>query len=118
MSSVGVIGTIEGDVHDIGKNLVKTMLSASGFEMIDLGADVSIEKFIEAAKEHKADIISMSALMTTTMTNMEKVIEILQEEGIRDSLKVMVGGAPVSEEYATAIGADSTHTDAMHVQFK
>jgi corrinoid protein of di/trimethylamine methyltransferase len=114
MSSVGVIGTIEGDVHDIGKNLVKTMLSASGFEMIDLGADVSIEKFIEAAKEHKADIISMSALMTTTMTNMEKVIEILQEEGIRDSLKVMVGGAPVSEEYATAIGADSTHTDAMH----
>ena len=112
--AVGVIGTIEGDVHDIGKNLVKTMLSAGGFEMIDLGADVPIEKFIETAKEHKADLISMSALMTTTMTNMEKVIEILQEEGIRDSMKVMVGGAPVSEEYATAIGADSTHPDAMH----
>lgn len=80
MQAVGVIGTIEGDVHDIGKNLVKTMLSANGFEMIDLGADVPIEKFVETAKEHRADLISMSALMTTTMTNMEKVVEILQEE--------------------------------------
>lgn len=114
VQSVGIIGTIEGDVHDIGKNLVKTMLSAGGFEMVDLGADVPIEKFIEAAKEHKADLISMSALMTTTMTNMEKVVEILQEEGVRDSLKVMVGGAPVSEEFAAGIGADSTHADAMH----
>ena len=114
VQSVGIIGTIEGDVHDIGKNLVKTMLSAGGFEMIDLGADVPIEKFIEAAKEHKADLVSMSALMTTTMTNMEKVVEVLQEEGIRDSLKVMVGGAPVSDEFATGIGADSTHPDAMH----
>ncbi|WP_292464374.1 methyltransferase cognate corrinoid protein [Methanolobus sp.] len=113
-AAVGVIGSIEGDVHDIGKNLVKTMLSASGFKMIDLGADVPIEKFIEAAKEHKADLISMSSLMTTTMVNMEKVIEILQEEGIRDSLKVMVGGAPVSEDFAKEIGADSTHADAMH----
>ncbi|AKB26065.1 Dimethylsulfide methyltransferase corrinoid protein [Methanosarcina sp. MTP4] len=112
--AVGIIGTIEGDVHDIGKNLVKTMLSANGFEMIDLGADVPIEKFVETAKERKADLISMSALMTTTMTNMEKVIEILQEEGIRDAMKVMVGGAPVSEEYAAAIGADSTHPDALH----
>ncbi|KKG13661.1 methyltransferase [Methanosarcina sp. 2.H.T.1A.6] len=114
LQAVGVIGTIEGDVHDIGKNLVKTMLSAGGFKMIDLGADVPIEKFIETAKENKVDLISMSALMTTTMTNMEKVIEILQEEGIRDSMVVMVGGAPVSEEYATGIGADSTHPDAMH----
>lgn len=114
VQSVGIIGTIEGDVHDIGKNLVKTMLSAGGFEMIDLGADVPIEKFIEATKEHKADLISMSALMTTTMTNMAKVVEILQEEGVRDSLKVMVGGAPVSEEFAAGIGADSTHADAMH----
>lgn len=112
--AVGIIGTIEGDVHDIGKNLVKTMLSANGFEMIDLGADVPIEKFVEAAKEHKADLMSMSALMTTTMTNMEKVIEILQEEGIRDAMKVMVGGAPVSEEYAASISADSTHPDALH----
>ncbi|MDD4249367.1 MAG: cobalamin-dependent protein, partial [Methanosarcina sp.] len=114
LQAVGVIGTIEGDVHDIGKNLVKTMLSAGGFKMIDLGADVPIEKFIETPKENKADLISMSALMTTTMTNKEKVIEILQEEGIRDSMVVMVGGAPVSEEYAAGIGADSTHPDAMH----
>ena len=77
--AIGVIGTIEGDVHDIGKNLVKTMLSASGFEMIDLGSDVPIEKFVQTAKEKKADLVSMSALMTTTMVNMEKVIEILQE---------------------------------------
>jgi corrinoid protein of di/trimethylamine methyltransferase len=114
VQAVGIIGTIEGDVHDIGKNLVKTMLSAGGFKMIDLGADVPIEQFVEAAKEHKAELVSISALMTTTMTNMGKVIEILQEEGIRDAMKVMVGGAPVSEEFATGIGADSTHADAMH----
>jgi len=82
--------------------------------MIDLGADVPIEQFVEAAKEHKAELVSISALMTTTMTNMGKVIEILQEEGIRDAMKVMVGGAPVSEEFAIGIGADSTHADAMH----
>lgn len=114
MQAVGIIGTIEGDVHDIGKNLVKTMLSAGGFKMIDLGADVPIEQFVEAAKENKAELVSISALMTTTMTNMGRVIEILQEEGIRDAMKVMVGGAPVSEEFATGIGADSTHADAMH----
>jgi corrinoid protein of di/trimethylamine methyltransferase len=111
--SLGVIGTIEGDVHDIGKNLVKTMLSASGFEMVDLGHDVPVEKFVEVAKEKKADLVSMSALMTTTMTNMEKVIEMLQEEGARDSLIVMIGGAPVSPEFAEQIGADSTHPDSM-----
>jgi corrinoid protein of di/trimethylamine methyltransferase len=113
VQAVGIIGSIEGDVHDIGKNLVKTMLSAAGFNMIDLGADVAVERFVEAAKEHKADLVSMSALMTTTMVNMEKVIEMLQEEGIRDSLTVMVGGAPISEEFAAEIGADSTHNDAM-----
>ncbi|WP_406662356.1 uroporphyrinogen decarboxylase family protein [Methanolobus sp. ZRKC3] len=111
--AVGVIGSIEGDVHDIGKNLVKTMLSAAGFNMIDLGADVPIEKFVEVVKENKADLLSMSALMTTTMVNMEKVIEMLQEEGIRDAMTIMVGGAPVSEEFAASIGADSTHNDAM-----
>ena len=111
--ATGVIGTIEGDVHDIGKNLVKTMLSASGFNMIDLGNDVPLEDFVNAAKENKADLISMSALMTTTMVGMEKVIENLQEEGIRDALIVMVGGAPVSEEFAEKIGADSTHPDSM-----
>lgn len=111
--ATGVIGTIEGDVHDIGKNLVKTMLSAAGFNMIDLGNDVPLEDFVKAAKENKADIISMSALMTTTMVGMEKVIESLQEEGIRDAVKVMIGGAPVSEEFAEKIGADSTHPDSM-----
>ncbi|WP_340818511.1 methyltransferase cognate corrinoid protein [Methanolobus sp. WCC4] len=111
--SIGVIGTIEGDVHDIGKNLVKTMMSAAGFDMVDLGHDVPVQKFVDVAKEKKADIISMSALMTTTMTNMEKVIEILQEEGLRDSLIVMVGGAPVSPEFAEQITADSTHPDSM-----
>ena len=111
--SVGVIGTIEGDVHDIGKNLVKTMLSASGIDMVDLGNDVPIEKFVKVAKEKKADLVSMSALMTTTMVNMEKVIEMMQEEGIRDSAIVMVGGAPISKEFAEHIGADSTHPNAM-----
>ena len=111
--SIGVIGTIEGDVHDIGKNLVKTMMSAAGFDMVDLGHDVPVEKFVEVAKEKKADLISMSALMTTTMTNMEKVIEMLQEDGLRDSLVVMVGGAPVSPEFAEKITADSTHPDSM-----
>ncbi|HII80961.1 MAG TPA: methyltransferase [Methanosarcina sp.] len=107
-----VIGTVEGDVHDIGKNLVKTMMTAAGFNMIDLGVDVPLGKFAEAAKENKAAAISMSTLMTTTMGGMEKVIEQLQEEGIRDSLVVMVGGAPVSKEYAESIGADGTSRDA------
>lgn len=110
--STVVIGTIEGDVHDIGKNLVKTMFTAAGFNVIDLGSDVLIQKFVEAAREHKADLISMSALMTTTMVGMEKVIEQLQEEGIRDAVKVMIGGAPVSEKFANSIGADATQPDA------
>lgn len=109
-----VIGTVEGDVHDIGKNLVKTMMSAGGIDTIDLGHDVPLDKFIETARENQADVISMSALMTTTMSGMEKVIEMLQEEGLRDSLIVMVGGAPVSEEFAENIGADKTAPDALH----
>ena len=109
-----VIGTVEGDVHDIGKNLVKTMMTAGGFNAIDLGNDVPLGKFVEVAKENKADIISMSALMTTTMVGMEKVIEMLQEDGLRDSVIVMVGGAPISEEFAEEIGADRTAPDAMH----
>jgi len=112
--STVVIGTVEGDVHDIGKNLVKTMMTAGGLNLIDLGHDVPLEKFVETAKEHQADVISMSALMTTTMVGMEKVIEMLQEEGLRDSMIVMVGGAPISEEFAEQIGADKTATDAMH----
>ncbi len=107
-----IIGTIEGDVHDIGKNLVKTMMTAAGFNMIDLGCDVPLDKFAEAAKENKATGISMSTLMTTTMGGMETVIEQLQEEGIRDSLVVMVGGAPVSRAFSDSIGADGTALDA------
>ncbi|MFZ2499718.1 uroporphyrinogen decarboxylase family protein [Methanosarcina sp.] len=107
-----IIGTIEGDVHDIGKNLVKTMMTAAGFNMIDLGVDVPLDKFVETAKEKKATAISMSTLMTTTMGGMETVIEQLQEKGLRDSLVVMVGGAPISREYAESIGADGTALDA------
>lgn len=107
-----IIGTVEGDVHDIGKNLVKTMMTAAGFNMIDLGVDVPLGKFAEAAKENKAVAISMSTLMTTTMGGMETVIEQLQEGGIRDSLVVMVGGAPISKEFAESIGADGTALDA------
>ncbi len=107
-----IIGTVEGDVHDIGKNLVKTMMTAAGFNMIDLGVDVPLDKFVETAKEKKATAISMSTLMTTTMGGMETVIEQLQEKGIRDSLVVMVGGAPISREYAESIGADGTALDA------
>ncbi|WNY25603.1 uroporphyrinogen decarboxylase family protein [Methanolapillus millepedarum] len=108
----GVIGTIEGDVHDIGKNLVKTMMAAAGFTMIDLGNDVPIEKFITTAKENKVDLLSVSALMTTTMTGMDKISELLLENGYRDSLIFMVGGAPVSEQYAKSVGADGTCKDA------
>ncbi|WP_440956913.1 uroporphyrinogen decarboxylase family protein [Methanosarcina sp. Mfa9] len=107
-----IIGTVEGDVHDIGKNLVKTMMTAAGFNMIDLGCDVPLDKFAEVAKENKATGISMSTLMTTTMGGMETVIEQLQEEGIRDSLVVMVGGAPISEDFANSVGADGTALDA------
>ncbi|MBZ3936396.1 methyltransferase cognate corrinoid protein [Methanimicrococcus blatticola] len=108
----GIIGTIEGDVHDIGKNLVKTMMAAAGFSMIDLGNDVPLENFIAAAKENKADLISVSALMTTTMTGMDKISEMLLENGYRDSLVFMVGGAPVSPQYAQTVGADGTAKDA------
>ncbi len=107
-----IIGTVEGDVHDIGKNLVKTMMTAAGYNMIDLGCDVPLDKFAEAAKEKKATAISMSTLMTTTMSGMETVIEQLQEEGIRDSMIVMVGGAPVSQSFADSIGANGTAGDA------
>ncbi|AAM07897.1 TPA: methyltransferase [Methanosarcina acetivorans] len=107
-----IIGTVEGDVHDIGKNLVKTMMTAAGFDMIDLGSDVPLSSFVSSARDQKADAISMSTLMTTTMPGMEKVIEQLKEEGLRDSLLVMVGGAPINADYAAKIGADATRDDA------
>jgi len=101
-----VIGTVRGDLHDIGKNIVAMMLEAAGFEVIDLGADVPPERFVEAVKEHDANIVAMSALLTVTMPEMKNVIDELKKAGLRDKVKVIVGGAPVTEEYAKSIGAD------------
>jgi len=107
-----VIGTVKGDLHDIGKNLVSIMMEGAGFEIVDLGTDVPLEKFVNEVKEKKANILAMSALLTTTMTTMPAVIQALQEAGIRDSVKVMVGGAPVTQEFANQIGADGYAPDA------
>jgi len=107
-----VIGTVRGDLHDIGKNLVAMMLEGAGFRVVDLGVDVPAEKFIEAAREHNAEIVGMSALLTTTMTYMPEVIKALEAEGIRNRVKVIVGGAPVTQEWADQIGADGYAPDA------
>jgi len=107
-----VAGTVKGDLHDIGKNLVCMMLEGAAFEVIDLGVDVSPEKFVEAIKETNANIIAMSALLTTTMPNMKVTIDALKEAGIRDKVKVMVGGAPLTDHYAKEIGADGYAPDA------
>lgn len=107
-----VIGTVKGDLHDIGKNLVASMFEGCGFEVINIGIDVPAEKFVEAVKEHNADILCISALLTTTMTYMEVVIEALKKEGIREKVKVMVGGAPVNEDFAVKIGADGYSDNA------
>jgi corrinoid protein of di/trimethylamine methyltransferase len=107
-----VIGTVQGDLHDIGKNLVGAMLEGAGFEVIDLGVDVSAEKFINAAKEKKATLVALSALLTTTMHSMKAVMEKLREAGMRDSVKVMIGGAPVTQKYADEIGADGYSSNA------
>ena len=101
-----VIGTIEGDIHDIGKNLVSSLLSANGFEVLDLGADVKVDRFIDAAVEAKADLICLSALLTTTMVNQRRVLSRLHERGLRNRFKVLVGGAPVTQKWADEIGAD------------
>ena len=106
------IGTVKGDLHDIGKNLVKMMLEGAGFEVIDLGTDVSIEKFVEAVKVHQPDIVGMSALLTTTMVNMPEVIKALKAAGLRDKVKIMIGGAPITQNYADQIGADKYSPDA------
>ena len=105
------IGTVQGDLHDIGKNLVGMMLEGVGFEVVDLGVDVSPEKFVEAVKDG-AKVIGMSALLTTTMPMMKAVVEMLVSEGVRDQVKVMIGGAPITQEYADQIGADGYSTDA------
>jgi len=108
MPTIGrvVIGTVEGDMHDIGKNVVATFLSGNGFEVFDLGLNVPVQRFIQEVKEKKPDILGMSALLTTTMPVMGKVIEALKEAGLRSQVKVIVGGAPVTQEYANYIGAD------------
>lgn len=110
--ATAVIGVIEGDTHDIGKNLVKLMFEIAGYKMIDLGKDVPVEKFVDEAVANDADFIMMSTLMTTTMDNMKKVIDILNERGIRDQFIVMIGGGPVSESYANDIGADAYSENA------
>lgn len=107
-----VIGTVKGDLHDIGKNLVGMMLKAAGFEVIDLGTDVSAEAFVDKAEEVGADVIGMSALLTTTMPNMKTVVDVLQERGIREKYVVMIGGAPVTDSFAAQIGADFYTADA------
>jgi 5-methyltetrahydrofolate--homocysteine methyltransferase len=107
-----VIGTVQGDLHDIGKNLVGAMLEGAGFEVIDLGVDVSPEKFMNAAKEKNATLIALSALLTTTMHSMKAVMEKLKESGMRGKVKVMIGGAPVTQKYADEIGADGYSSNA------
>ncbi len=107
-----VIGTVEGDLHDIGKNLVAMMLEGAGFEVIDLGTEVTAEQFVEAVRKYKPDLLGMSALLTTTMIHMPEVIEALTKAGLRNGVKIMVGGAPVTQEYATKIGADGYAPDA------
>jgi len=107
-----VLGTVEGDLHDIGKNLVKIMFEGAGFEVFDLGIDVAADRFVTKVKEEKPQILAMSALLTTTMTNMEKVIKAVEKEGLREGLLIMVGGAPVTESFAQSIGADLYAPDA------
>lgn len=108
-----VIGVVEGDTHDIGKNLVKIMLETAGFEMYDLGRDVPLDAFVDKAKEVSADLVCLSTLMTTTMDGMRVVIEKLKEAGIRQQVKVMVGGSPISQKYADDIGADGYSVNAV-----
>lgn len=107
-----IIGTVKGDLHDIGKNLVSLMLEGAGFQVQDLGSDVSPEKYITAIKEANPDIMAMSALLTTTMVNMKTTIQALEEAGLRGKVKVMIGGAPVTEAFAQQIGADGYAPDA------
>lgn len=108
-----VIGVVEGDTHDIGKNLVKIMMDTAGFEMYDLGRDVPLDNFVSKALEVGASIICMSTLMTTTMGGMKTVIEKLEEKGVRSQFKIMVGGSPISQKYADEIGADGYSTNAV-----
>jgi len=106
------IGTVKGDLHDIGKNLVALMLEGAGFEIIDLGVDVAPEKFVESIATSGANIVALSALLTTTMPNMKTTIDAIQQAGLRDKVKIIIGGAPVTQAYANQIGADGFSSDA------
>jgi methylmalonyl-CoA mutase cobalamin-binding domain/chain len=108
-----LLGTVKGDLHDIGKNIVAMLLGAAGFEVIDLGVDVPAEKFVEAVRTYKPKILGLSALLTTTMLEMENVIRALEKAGLRKQVKVIIGGAPVTKEYAKKIGADAHAPDAV-----
>jgi len=107
-----VIGTVEGDIHDIGKSIVASLLEAAGYEVIDLGVDVPAQKFIEAIKQYNPDIVGMSALMTTTMLKQREIIEAIKQANLRDKVKIIVGGAPTTEDWAKEIGADGWAPDA------
>ncbi len=107
-----VIGTVKGDLHDIGKNLVKMMMEGKGLKVVDLGVDVSAEQYVAAAKENNANIIACSALLTTTMNEMKAVVDLASQEGIRDQIKIMVGGAPITQHFCDSIGADAYTPDA------
>ncbi len=107
-----VIGTVKGDLHDIGKNLVASMFEGSGFEVVNLGIDISADKFVAAVQEHNADILVLSALLTTTMGYMKDVVAAVKDAGLRDKIKIMVGGAPVNAEFAAEVGADAYTADA------
>ena len=111
-SGTVVIGTMEGDLHDIGKNLVGMMLEGAGFTIVDLGTSVEPQKFVDAAKEHKPKIVGMSALLTTTMPKMGETVNALKEAGIRDQIKIMAGGAPVTQDFVDEIGADAYGSNA------
>ena len=110
---VVLLGTVKGDIHDIGKNLVKTLMEGAGFTVTDLGIDIPSETFIEKAREIKPHIVAMSALLTTTMVHMKDVIDGLKEAGLRDQVKIIVGGAPITRAFAAEIGADGTAPDAV-----
>jgi 5-methyltetrahydrofolate--homocysteine methyltransferase len=107
-----LLGTVKGDLHDIGKNLVMMMFEGAGFKVVDLGTDVSPEKFVNAVKSENPDIVGMSALLTTTMPSIKKTLEALKEAGLRNKVKVLVGGAPITQEYANEVGADGYASDA------
>jgi 5-methyltetrahydrofolate--homocysteine methyltransferase len=112
MAGKVLLGTVKGDLHDIGKNLVAMMCEGAGFEVIDLGKDVDPETFVQAVKEHEPEIVGMSALLTTTMRSMESTIKAIEEAGLRDKVKIMIGGAPVTKEFSEQIGADGYASNA------